>query len=88
MAEAAFDTLAAARALKDAGVKPEHAEAIANAVREAANAGREELATKSDLAVFATKSDLAALELRLTNKLYAVAIGIAGVTIAAVKLIP
>ena len=79
MAEAAFDTLAAARALKDAGVQPEHAEAIANAVREAANAGREELATKSDLA---------ALELRLTNKLYAVAIGIVGVTIAAVKLIP
>lgn len=79
MAEAAFDTLAAARALKDAGVEPEHAEAIANAVREAANVGREELATKSDLA---------ALELRLTNKLYAVAIGIAGVTIAAVKLIP
>ena len=79
MAEAAFDTLAAARALKNAGVKSEHAEAIANAVREAANAGREELATKSDLA---------ALELRLTNKLYAVAIGIVGVTIAAVKLIP
>ena len=79
MAEAAFDTLAAARALKDAGVEPEHAEAIANAVREAANASREELATKADLA---------ALELRLTNKLYAVAIGIAGVTVAAVKLIP
>ena len=71
MAEAAFDTLAAARSLKDAGVKPEHAEAIANAVREAANASREELATKSDLT---------ALELRLTNKLYAVAIGIVGVT--------
>ena len=64
MAEAAFDTLAAARALKDAGVKPEHAEAIADAVRAAAQAGREELATKADLA---------ALELRMTNKLYAVA---------------
>ena len=78
MAEAAFDTLAAARALKDAGVEPEHAEAIANAVRAAAQAGREELATKADLA---------ALELRMTNKLYAVAGALAALIVAA-KLIP
>ncbi len=78
MAEAAFDTLAAARALKDAGVKPEHAEAIADAVRAAAQAGREELATKADLA---------ALELRMTNKLYAVAGALAALIVAA-KLIP
>ncbi len=78
MAEAAFDTLAAARALKDAGVEPEHAEAIADAVRAAAQAGREELATKADLA---------ALELRMTNKLYAVAGALAALIVAA-KLIP
>ncbi len=78
MAEAAFDTLAAARALKDAGVQPEHAEAIADAVRAAAQAGREELATKADLA---------ALELRMTNKLYAVAGALAALIVAA-KLIP
>lgn len=78
MAEAAFDTLAAARARKDAGVEPEHAEAIADAVRAAAQAGREELATKADLA---------ALELRMTNKLYAVAGALAALIVAA-KLIP
>lgn len=50
--------------------------------------GREEPATRADLAALATKADLAAFELRFTNKLYAVAIGIVGVTIAAVKLIP
>ncbi len=87
MAKIVFDTLAVASALKDAGVEPAHAEAIANTVRAAA-AGREELATKADLAVLATKTDLAELELRMTNKLYAVAIAIVGLTVAAVKLIP
>jgi len=87
MAETAFDTLAAARDLKDAGVEPGYAEAIANAVRAAANAGREELATKADLAPFATKTDFAKLELRMTNKLYAVAAGLAALIVAA-KLIP
>ena len=44
-----------------------------------ARTGREELATRADFAEF---------ELRLTNRLYAVAVGIAAVTIVAVKLIP
>ena len=47
---AAFDTLTAARRMEDAGMKREQAEAVAEAVRSAAGADREDLATKADLA--------------------------------------
>ena len=50
MTDAAFDTLAAVRDLEAAGVERAQAEAIAGAVRKAAGAGREELATKTDIA--------------------------------------
>jgi hypothetical protein len=53
-----------------------------------ARTGREEPATRADLAALTTKADLAAFELRFTNRLYALAIGIAVVTVAAAKLIP
>ena len=79
MAEAAFDTLAAARALKDAGVEPEHAEAIADVVKTGAYSGRNELATKADLA---------ALELRLIKWFVGGMSASVGLMIAAVKLIP
>ena len=82
MTGAAFDTLEAARRLRDAGLKQEHAEAIASMGREAAQADCEELATKAD--VHAVKADLAALEARLTWRM----VGLAALIIAAVKLIP
>ncbi len=53
-------------------------EAIADVVKTGACSGRNELATKADLA---------ALELRMTNKLYAVAGALAALIVAA-KLIP
>ena len=79
MTGAAFDTLEAARRLRDARLKQEHAEAIASMGREAAQVDREELATKADL-----EAKLAALEARLTWRM----VGLAALIIAAVKLIP
>ena len=70
---AAFDTLAAARALKDAGMDPDHAEAVAEMGRAAASADRDQLATRADLAV---------LKAELLNRLYAVAAGLAGLMVA------
>jgi len=54
MALATFDTLAAARALEDAGMDAAQAEAVTETIRSAVTEG------------VATKADLAALELRLT----------------------
>ncbi len=64
---AAFDTLAAARRMEEAGMKREQAEAVAEAVRSAAESGREELATKTDLAGVKAelKADLAELKVEL-----------------------
>ena len=58
MTASTFNALAAARDLKAAGIEAEHAEAIAEGMREAAGADRADLATKADLAHFATKADL------------------------------
>ena len=63
MTASTFNALAAARDLKAAGIEAEHAEAIAEGMREAAGADR------ADLAHFATKADLADLETRLMNTL-------------------
>ena len=49
MTTAAFDTLSAARALRDAGLDSHQAEAIAAQLRAAAEAGRSELVTRSEL---------------------------------------
>ena len=59
MTATTFNALAAARDLKAAGIEAEHAEAIAEGMREAAGADRADLVTKADLAHFATKADLA-----------------------------
>ena len=65
MTATTFNPLATARDLKAAGVEAEQAEAIAEGMRQAAdaaaNADRGDLATKADLANLATKADLAAL---------------------------
>ena len=50
MPTSAFDTLAAARDLEAAGVERRQAEAHAEALRQVASAGRDELATKADVA--------------------------------------
>ena len=60
MTATTFNPLAAARDLKAAGIEAEHAEAIAEGMREAADAAAG--AARGDLA---TKADLAALETRL-----------------------
>ena len=86
MAATTFNPLATARELEAAGIERRQAEAIAEGMREAADAAagadREALATKTDLAE--VRADLAALEARLTWRL----IGIAAAIVAAVKLIP
>ena len=78
---AAFDTLAAAEALQDAGIEPKRAKAIVAVARNAAGAGRDELATKADLGELRAefKADLAALEARLTWRM----VGIVAALLAA-----
>ena len=62
MTATTFNPLAAARDLEAAGIERRQAEAIAEGMREAADAAagadRGDLATKADLAGFATKADL------------------------------
>ena len=72
MTASTFNPLAAARALEAAGVDRRQAEAHAEALREAATADRNELATKADLAALraATKADLAGLEARMSRALW------------------
>ena len=77
-----FDTLAAAQDLEAAGIERKHAEAIAEGMRRAAGADHDALATKADIAEIRT--EIATLETRLTWK----GLGIAGLILAAVKLIP
>ncbi len=93
MASAAFDTFQAARALESAGVDRAQAETIAEAIQL-----RQDYATKSDVARLGSelraemgelrsvhRADMVALETRLTNRIYAVAVGLAA-TVAAFGL--
>ncbi len=83
---ASFDTLAAARRMEQAGLQREAAEAVASAIR----AGQGDLATRADLNGLreATGADLAALEARMYRAMMLQAVAIAGIVIAALKLIP
>ena len=86
---AAFDTLAAAKALEAAGMGKDHAEAIAAVSRAAADAGDDNAATKTDLA--AVKTDIAELKAELKADMLTLTwrmVGLAAVIVAAVKLIP
>ena len=88
---AAFDTLAAAEAMTDAGIEEPHAKAIAGVVRD----GRAGLATKSDIRRLEDKmatntaelrAEIASLETRLTSRIFGglIALGTAiGALIAA-----
>ena len=69
-----LDTLAASRRLTGAGIKPEHADAIVDAVGQAADAPAD----------MATKVDLAALEARLTWRFAGAMLAQTGVLLAAV----
>ena len=72
MTVATFDTCAAAKALREAGFDEGQAEAAVAMVRDAVTEG------------VATKADIAALKAELTWRM----VILAGVVIAAVKLIP
>ncbi|MCY3930858.1 MAG: hypothetical protein OXH70_03995 [Acidobacteria bacterium] len=65
-----IDTLATARNLEHAGMDAGQAEAVADALRAAVTEGG------------VTRADLADLELRLTRRMYALAIAQAGATVA------
>ena len=65
-----FDTLSAAKRLREAGFNEDQAEAIAEGMREAATADRSDLATKADLAVL--KADLAAV--RIEMRIYGITV--------------
>jgi hypothetical protein len=62
---ATFDTLTAARRLKEAGATDAVAEAIAETMRDARDFDLSQLATKSYLSQLATKADLHESEARL-----------------------
>ena len=81
MSTATFDTLAAARALENAGMDPAQAEAVVETVRAAVVEGT---ATTADIADL--RADLAALELRLTKQLHRQTALLAGLLAAAVAL--
>ena len=76
-----FDTYTAAKRLRDAGFSEDQTEAAVSMVREAVGADRDQPATKSDIAE---------LEVRLTNRLYAVVFAVVlanGLVATVLKLI-
>lgn len=78
-----LDTHEIARELTAAGIDPDHADAITNAVRRAA----EHDASGLDINIVATKADLTALELRLVKWMIGVVFAGAGLVIAALRLL-
>ena len=93
-----FDSLEAARELEAAGVDRSHAAAVVKTVVAATEAGRKDLATKTDLAQLEARLEtkfaglevkFAALETRFAaaiNKMVLSQIAVAGVLFAALKL--
>ena len=99
-----FDTLSTARALKEAGLEERQAEAIAEAIREGqgdlatkTDIGTSRSEAKADLETFRTevraefekfraeaKTDLE----RAVNRMLLAQIAVAGVLLAAIKLLP
>ena len=72
-----FDTHAIARTLTDAGIKPEHADAITDAVRQAAERDTSTLATREYL-----DGRLAALEARIAWRFIGALVAVAGIQTA------
>lgn len=85
----AMDTLEAARGLEAAGFEREKAEALVRMVAAAVAAGREELATKADLAEFKTefKAELKAAFAAAVNKMLLSQIAVVGILLAAMVLL-
>ena len=77
------DTLAIVHRLEAAGVDRAVAEAHATAIQTAVDDRQEHLATKADLEV-----RLAAMEARLTWRMVGLQVGVGGLIIAVLKLIP
>ncbi len=69
-----IEAIGTAQVLKDAGIDPEHAEAIANVV----------VAQRSDLA---TKSDIQRLEDKINNLRWTMIV-VAGIIVALIKILP
>ena len=90
MTATAFDTLGIVRDLEAAGVERRQAEAHAEAVAKAANAGHGELATKADVdkGLGELKTDMANLETRLTVRFVGIAVGIVIAIVGLLKLLP
>lgn len=88
MTTAAFDTLRAAKRLKELGFDERQAEGVADMLREAREVDLSQLATKSDLANLATRVELAELKADLIK--WVVGIGFAQVAtiLAVLKLFP
>ena len=79
-----FDSLEAARGLEAAGVERNHAVAMVKAIVAATGTGRQELATKADIAQFEVR-----LEAQLAaaiNKMLLGQLAAAGLLFAALKL--
>ena len=86
MQTAAFDTLATANALKEAGFEETQAAAIVDALRHAVT---EEVATKANLSELRPelKTDLGELRADLYRALWMQAAGIIGLTVALLKIL-
>ena len=90
MASATFDTLHAAKTLTKAGFAPPQAEAITDTIRAAFT---DSVATKTDIAEL--RAEIQAVEMRVAERfealykqLWVMAVGIVGLTVTLVKLIP
>ena len=75
-----FDTLSAAKRLREAGFNEDQAEAIAEGMRKAATADRSELATKADLAAVRIEIRVyGIIVLAIAGKLFGIFNAVAGV---------
>ncbi|MCZ0953260.1 MAG: hypothetical protein OXJ56_11785 [Rhodospirillaceae bacterium] len=76
-----IDTAATIRSLEAAGIQPEQASAIVNAIIQS----DEGLATKADVKTLEVdlRAELKALEARISMRLYTCAVGIVGLLLAA-----
>ncbi len=75
-----FDTLAVARRLTDAGIDRDHADALADAIREAAEHG-------DHVTPELLRAELSALETRLIKWMVGTVIAAVGATVAILRLI-
>jgi hypothetical protein len=80
---ATFDTLRAAKRLKDLGFSEAQAEGVAEMLREAREVDLSQLVTKSDL-----RAEIADVRADLIKWMFGIAAGQLGILIAVLKLFP